>query len=79
MARESEKALRLRLKEAEAEIARTEEKIAALEAAMGDPETYKDAENAQNIAREHREAQARLDDLYGDWEELSEAVAELDG
>ena len=79
LAKESEKALRQKLKEAEAEIARAEERIAQLEAAMGDPETYKDADNAQRIAREHREAQARLDALYEDWEELSEAVAELDG
>ena len=46
---------------------------------MGDPETYRDADNAQRIAREHREVQARLEALYEDWEELSEAVAGLVG
>ena len=40
-------------------------------------ETYKDADLAQRIAKEHREAQQKLDELYEDWEELSEAVAEL--
>ena len=75
---ESEKALRQKLKSAEEEIARAEARIAELEAAMADPETYKDSELAQNVAREHREAQAGLDELYEIWEELSEAVAALD-
>lgn len=77
MAKESAKALRQKLKDAENEIARTEERIAQLEEAMGDPETYKDADRAQQVAREHREAQEKLDELYEIWEELSEAVADL--
>ena len=60
-------------------MARTEEEIANLEAQMGDPETYKDANLAQQVAKDHRAAQLRLDELYEIWEELSEAVAELDG
>ena len=78
LARESAKALRQKLKDAEADIARTEETIAELEAVMGDPETYRDAQRAQAVAKDHREAQARLDALYEDWEALSEAVAELE-
>ena len=78
LARESAKALRQKLKDAEADIARTEETIAELEAVMGDPETYRDAQRAQAVAKDHREAQARLDALYEDWEVLSEAVAELE-
>jgi ATP-binding cassette subfamily F protein 3 len=74
---ESAKQLKLKLKQAEQAISDTEERIAALEERMGDPETYKDPEAAQNLAREHREAQESLDQLYEDWEELSEAVAEL--
>ncbi|MBQ9951835.1 MAG: ABC-F family ATP-binding cassette domain-containing protein [Clostridia bacterium] len=74
---ESAKQLRLKLKQAEQAISDTEERIAALEERMGDPETYKDPEAAQTLAREHREAQESLDQLYEDWEELSEAVAEL--
>ena len=79
LAKESEKALRLKLKNAEEDVARTEEEIANLEAQMGDPETYKDANLAQQVAKDHRAAQQRLDELYEIWEELSEAVAELDG
>ena len=78
LAKESEKALRLKLKAAEEDVARTEEEIARLEAQMGDPETYKDANLAQQVAKDHRAAQQRLDELYEIWEELSEAVAELE-
>ena len=77
LAKESAKALRQKLKDAEADIAKTEERIAELEEIMGDPETYKDAERAQTVAKDHREAQVHLDELYEAWEELSEAVAEL--
>jgi len=74
---ESAKQLKQKLRQAEQAIADTEEKIAELEAQMADPDTYKDAELAQSVAKEHREAQAQLEALYEDWEELSEAVAEL--
>ena len=76
--KESAKALRQRLKSAEEDIANAEARIAGLEAQMADPETYKDSELAQSVAREHREAQAGLDELYEIWEELSEAVAALE-
>lgn len=66
------------MKDAEAEIAQTEENIAKLEAAMGDPETYRDSARAQQIAQEHRAAQQHLDALYEAWAELSEAVAALE-
>lgn len=74
---ESAKALKQKLVKAEAGIAALEERIAMLEAQMGDPETYKDPNEAARVAREHREAQASLEGLYEDWEALSEAVAAL--
>ncbi len=76
--REGAKALRQKLKAAEEDIARAEARIAELEAKMADPETYRDGGLAQSVAREHREAQAGMDELYELWEELSEAVAALD-
>ena len=76
--KESSKQLRQSLKQAEQSIADTETKIAELEARMADPETYRDPNAAQSLARDHREAQAALDRLYEEWEELSEAVAELE-
>ena len=48
-----------------------------LEESMGDPDIYSKPEEAARVAREHRDAQALLDELYEVWEELSEAVAEL--
>ena len=76
---ESARQLRQKLKQAEQAIADAETQIAQLEARMADPETYRDADAAQSVAKQHREAQAALDGLYEDWEALSEAVAELDG
>ena len=76
---ESARQLRQQLKQAEQAIADAEAQIAQLEARMADPETYRDADAAQSVAKQHRETQAALDGLYEDWEALSEAVAELDG
>ena len=76
LAKESAKALQQRLKQTEADIAATEQAISDLEAQMGLPEVYANPEESTRVAREHREAQERLDGLYELWEELSEAVAE---
>ena len=78
MRTESAKTLKANLAKTEKAIAETEQKIAALEAQMADPETYKSPDAAQSVAREHKQAQEDLDALYESWEELSEAVAELD-
>ena len=78
MRTESAKTLKANLAKTEKAIAETEQKIAALEAQMADPETYKSPDAAQSVAREHKQAQDDLDALYESWEELSEAVAELD-
>ncbi len=76
LAKESAKALQQRLKQTEADIAATEQRISDLEAQMGLPEVYANPEESTRVAREHRESQERLDGLYELWEELSEAVAE---
>ncbi len=76
LAKESAKALQQRLKQTEADIAATEQAISDLEAQMGLPEVYANPEESTRVAREHREAQEKLDGLYELWEELSEAVAE---
>ncbi|MDO4865486.1 MAG: ABC-F family ATP-binding cassette domain-containing protein [Clostridia bacterium] len=75
LAKESAKALQARLAKAEADIAATEQAISDLEAQMGLPEIYANPEASARVAWEHRDAQARLDDLYELWEELSEAAA----
>ena len=76
LAKESEKALKQRLKQAESDIAATEQAISDLEGQMGLPEIYANPSESARVAREHREAQEKLDALYELWEELSEAVAE---
>ncbi len=73
---ESAKALQNRLNRVEEEIAATEDLIAQLEARMGDAELYKDPEAAQQVAQDHRDAQARLETLYEEWEVVAEAAAE---
>ncbi len=78
MAAAEKRAIRDRLKAAETAIAGAEAEIARLEAQMADPETYKDAEKAQEIARQHRERNASMEALYAEWEAASEAAAELE-
>ena len=76
LAKESAKALQHKLKQAEADIAATEQLISDLEAQMGTPEVYSNPAESARVAREHTAAQQRLDGLYELWEALSEAVAE---
>ncbi len=76
LAKESARALAARLKQAEADIAATEQRISDLEAQMGKPEVYANPAESARVAREHREAQQQLDGLYELWEELSEATSE---
>ena len=71
-ARESQKARENRVAALEAEIARTEEQLASLEAQMADPATYQSPDRAASVARAHRDAQAALDALYEEWSEAAE-------
>lgn len=74
--KESLEALQKRVAQIEESITDTEKAIADMEKRMADPDTYRDAENAASLARAHREAQARLADLYEDWEEAEEAASQ---
>ena len=71
---ENKKQLLQRLKDTEAAIPAAEEAIARLEAQMGDPEIYKDGQKAAQVAREHEQMQQKLDALYEEWEELTNAA-----
>ena len=71
---ETKKQLLQRLKDAEAAIPAAEEAIARLEAQMGDPEIYKDGQKAAQVAQEHEQMQQKLDALYEEWEELTNAA-----
>jgi len=60
-----------RLGEIEKEIARTESEIARLEAEMGQPGFFDDPERGKAGGERHAELNARLEELYGEWEGLS--------
>jgi len=74
LAKENAKALAAKLKQAESDIAATEQLISDLEARMGLPEVYANPAESARVAREHRDAQQKLDALYELWEDLSEAT-----
>jgi ATP-binding cassette subfamily F protein 3 len=61
--------------EIEAEIGRLEEELAALELALGEPETYRDADRARRTRRRFEEIQAALTTLYEHWDEALELNA----
>jgi ATP-binding cassette subfamily F protein 3 len=56
----------------EREIARTEERITALEFDLAHPDTYRDAERARTTREQYDGLQADLQRLYEHWEEASE-------
>lgn len=70
-----EKRLREMVLQAEQAVSDAEERLSRLEARMADPETYKDGDKAAHIAREHKALQTRIEELYEEWEELSDAAA----
>ncbi len=71
---ESRKQLEARLAQTEKDIANTEERIEELEVLMGDPDVYRDGERAAQVAHDHAAAKERLDELYEEWEELTDAA-----
>jgi ATP-binding cassette subfamily F protein 3 len=68
--REDDK-LKKRLTEIEREIAATEAEVARLEAEMGQPGFFDDLERGKAGGERHAALNARLEELYVDWEGLS--------
>jgi ATP-binding cassette subfamily F protein 3 len=68
--REDDK-LKKRLGELEKEIARTEADVSSLEAEMGQPGFFDDPERGKAGGERHAALNARLEELYGEWEGLS--------
>ncbi len=56
----------------EAEIGEMEAEVADLEAALGQPETWKDAETARTVQARYDDLKAKLATLYAHWEEALE-------
>jgi ATP-binding cassette subfamily F protein 3 len=59
------------LGEIEKEIARTESEVARLEAEMGQPGFFDDLKRGKEGGERHAALNARLEELYGEWESLS--------
>lgn len=64
---EDEKARNNRLLALEAEIAKSEARIAEIEAEMGAPDTWQNYERAAALDKERREIQESLEGLYEEW------------
>ena len=61
-----------RLKETEKQIAEAEAERSRLEAALAEPDTYRDPEKAAEMSRRYHELEEEIDGLYGIWEKLAE-------
>ena len=70
---------RTQLRQAETRIAETESLIADLEQKMLQPEYYADYQAYQALEAQKAEAAALLDDLYVQWEMLSQQLEEQEG
>lgn len=57
----------------ETEISNAEAEVEALGRRLSDPNLYADADECKAVIDEHRKCQERLDDLYAQWEEVSQA------
>jgi len=68
--REDDKRVK-RLGEIEGEISRTEAEVAMLEVEMGEAGYFDDPERGKAGGERHATLNARLEELYGEWEELS--------
>jgi hypothetical protein len=62
----------------EAEIAELEKRVAGMNESQADPEIYRDAERARELARDRKEAEERLAWLYEEWSELGEQIAVIE-
>jgi ATP-binding cassette subfamily F protein 3 len=71
--REDDKRQKL-LGELEKQIARTESEITRLEAEMGQPGFFDDPERGKAGGERHAALNVRLEELYGEWEGLSEGL-----
>jgi len=63
---------RARQRALEADILRTEKQLGDIDARLADPHTYDDRAGAAALAAEREQAEARLEELYGSWDEIAE-------
>jgi ATP-binding cassette, subfamily F, member 3 len=67
-----------KLAQVEKEIARLESRKEEIEAAMADPDFYKNGDAAKESVREYKELKSALDNLYYKWDEVSTRISSLE-
>ncbi|MGA1232841.1 MAG: ATP-binding cassette domain-containing protein [Lutimaribacter sp.] len=76
--REQLKPLKLKLEKAESLIGKHEAEVAAWEEQMKDPEFFRKGEETQTAMTVYESTKRKVDRLYVEWEEATEALAELE-
>ncbi|MCZ6671353.1 MAG: ABC-F family ATP-binding cassette domain-containing protein [Verrucomicrobia bacterium] len=76
--REQLKPLKQKLETCEKRIARNEAKVLAWEEKMKDPEFFKKGEETQTAMTDYESTKRKVDRLYEEWEEVTQALATLE-
>ncbi len=69
--------LKEKLKKVESEISVMEGRRKEIEVMMGDPDFYKNGEEARRISIEYRELESKLEERYFTWGELTEEIEQM--
>ncbi len=70
--------LKKRLSSVEKEIEKLEGRKSEIEKLMGQPEFYKNGEEAKHISAEYKAVQAMLNDNYYEWDKVSQEIAKME-
>ncbi len=70
--------LKKKLSMVEKEIEKLEKRKSEIEGLMGQPEFYKNGEEAKHISAEYKTVQAKLNDNYYEWDKVSQEIAKME-
>jgi ATP-binding cassette, subfamily F, member 3 len=70
--------LKKKLSLVEKEIEKLEGRKSEIEKLMGQPEFYKNGEEAKHISAEYKAVQAKLNDNYYEWDKVSQEIAKME-
>src|SRR5208283_4536787 len=70
--------LKKKLSLVEKEIEHLEHRKSEIEGLMGQPEFYKNGEEAKHISAEYKTVQAKLNDNYYEWDKVSQEIAKME-
>jgi len=71
--------LKKKLSAVEKEIERLESRKREIEQLMGDPEFYRNGEEAKRVSAEYKTVQAQLNDKYYEWDKVSQEITKMEG